>query len=344
MSNSVLKYVILFCWVLTFHNTIAQDSLVFSNGSIELGEIKSLSKSTLTIKTIHSKENFKIKRDHLSRVYTQNSFLIITEELNGESKRYYGTLSSVNDSIVAITTRLNLINKYPLKRIISIEPLGDTFREKFNTHVALGYNIAKANKLSTFNGQADMDYRTLKWYFYSDYSLLRSSQTGTDLIRREEGNIEINYFLTGDWFIVLNFNVLSNRELNLEVRNKMQVGIAKYLIQTEILTLATAAGINQNSERFEGETINQNSLESMFGVLFGLYTSERYDITLKMNGYPGIRKTNRFRMDASLESKIKITSDFYFSLGSSFNFDNKPTQGDIKSDYVIKTGIGWKFR
>lgn len=239
---------------------------------------------------------------------------------------------------------MSLQYRFRNKDILTLDPLGEKFRDKFDATMSVGFDITKANNLATFNAQADADYRTMKWYFQGSYSILRSNQETGDLIRREEGNTGITHFLSGDWFLVLNFNTLSNAELDLKFRNKTQLSVGRYLLRNNTLSLAGIAGVNQNIERFVGDSTNKGSLESIIGINFGFYTSERFDITLKVNAYPGIAKTNRYRTDASIDSRIKITSDFYFSVSSSYNFDNKPAQGAENSDYVIKTGIGWKFK
>src|SRR6187549_3438266 len=68
------------------------DSLVFKNGNIIVGEIKSMDKGVLTIETDYSKTNFSIEWAGLEKIYSKSSFLINLK--SGE--RFRGTLSSTD--------------------------------------------------------------------------------------------------------------------------------------------------------------------------------------------------------------------------------------------------------
>ena len=76
------------------------DSLVFKNGNIIVGEIKSMDKGVLTIETDYSKNDFTIEWIDLKGIYSKSPFLISLK--NGQRLR--GTLSStdsVNQAVIS---------------------------------------------------------------------------------------------------------------------------------------------------------------------------------------------------------------------------------------------------
>ncbi len=76
------------------------DSLIFKNGNIIVGEIKSMDKGVLSIETDYSKNDFTIEWVDLKGIYSKSPFLI---SLKG-GQRLRGTLSStdsVNQAVIS---------------------------------------------------------------------------------------------------------------------------------------------------------------------------------------------------------------------------------------------------
>ena len=76
--------------------SLPDDSLVFKNGNVMVGEIKSMDRGVIQIKTDYSDSDFKIKWDEIQGINTKVSFFVI---LSDEAK-YYGTLKSISESIM----------------------------------------------------------------------------------------------------------------------------------------------------------------------------------------------------------------------------------------------------
>ena len=78
-----------FTIVLTSISSFSQiDSLVFKNGNYIIGEIKSLDRGVIVVKTDYSNSDFKIEWDEIRRIYTDTYFLISFTD--GMTK--YGTI------------------------------------------------------------------------------------------------------------------------------------------------------------------------------------------------------------------------------------------------------------
>ena len=66
-------------------------------------------------------------------------------------------------------------------------------------------------------------------------------------------------------------------------------------------------------------------------------------MTTLCKAYPSITVANRWRVDWTLDFKYDLPLDFYIKLGGSLNFDNHPSDGSSKTDYVIQSGFGWEW-
>src|SRR6188474_1894159 len=66
------------------------DSLVFKNGNVIVGEIKSMDKGVLTIETDYSKKDFTVEWDGIKEIFSKSHFLVTLK--NGQ--RINGTVES----------------------------------------------------------------------------------------------------------------------------------------------------------------------------------------------------------------------------------------------------------
>ena len=77
-----------------------------------------------------------------------------------------------------------------------------------------------------------------------------------------------------------------------------------------------------------------NSTCSIWGIL---------SLLTQIVAYPSFTESGRWRSDFSLDAKYDLPLDFYVKLGYTLNFDNRPAEGSVKTDYVFHTGFGWEW-
>ena len=317
-----------------------QDSLVFKSGNIIVGDIKSMDKGALTIETDYSKTNFSIKWSELEKIYSKNSFLITLK--SGERLR--GTLSST-DSVkqVSIETEEGQKLLALLDDVIYLKGLKSDFWSRVYANVDVGLNLTKANDLRQFNVSAAMGYYADKWQLGLNFANNSSKQDSVDEIKRTESGISFTYYLSKNWFATSSITTLSNTEQALKLRLSGKLGVGRYLKHTNRAHLGVSAGVNGNNESYKNNTDSKSSTEGYLGITANYFDIGDLSLLSNLFAYPSFTESGRWRVDFLLDSKYKITADFYIKLGASINYDNRAAIVGNETDYVYTFSIGWKL-
>ena len=316
------------------------DSLIFKNGNVIVGEIKSMDKGVLTIETDYSKTNFSIEWSGLEKIYSKSSFLITLK--SGE--RFRGTLSSTDSVKQALLEIEGGQKKLALlDDIIYLKSLKSDFWSRVYANADLGLNLTKANNLRQFNISAAMGYYADKWQLGLNFTDNRSNQDSVAETKRTESGLSFTYYLPKDWFTTASITTLSNTEQALKLRLSGKLGIGKYLKHTNRAYLGVSAGVNGNNETYKNNTASKSSMEGYFGVNANYFDIGDLSLLSTLFAYPSFTESGRWRADFMLDTKYKITDDFYIKLGASINYDNRPAIVGNETDYVYTFSIGWKL-
>jgi hypothetical protein len=322
-----------------------------------LGEIKNMDKGILTFETDYSNVDFKIDWAKIKQIYSQTKYLITLSD----GKRYNGKIKSMNDSIVEIDTRLpeKILHlskssqkleqpegdrvETPISEIVYLNALDEGFWSRLDLNFDVGTNITKANDFKQFTFNMGTGYLADRWKSNLTFNYLRSVQAETNAIKRTELTFNFNYFLQKDWFLLYSLSVLSNTEQLLILRNSNMVGLGKYLIHTNRVYLGVQGGVNLNDEKFEGDESSSQSAEAFLGSQYNIYDIGDLDLLTTVVVYPSLSSKGRIRSDFKFDIRYEFKFDLYFKIGTSINFDNKPTEGASKTDYIFQTTVGWKL-
>lgn len=319
---------------------IAQtDSLIFKNGDIVVGEIKSMALGVLTFKTDYSDSDFKIEWNEIEQIYIE-TLLYIT--LRG-GKYYYGWITTQSDSIINIVSRDGKVIPARLNDIVHLVPIKRSFKDRFGAEIDIGFSFARSKNLRQLASANMIEYKAEKWTSHITYNALLSTQDDVDPIRRRESDMAFNYIIFRNWLLIPSIKYLSNTEQSLKYRWNVQYGIGKYLLRTNNALLGFKLGINSNHESFTDDTSDNHSWEGFFGTEINL--SDMGDLNFYSNilAYPGITEHGRWRVDWTLRFKYDLPFDFYIKLDFSLNYDNLSHEGASKSDFISTTGLGWEW-
>jgi hypothetical protein len=122
-----------------------------------------------------------------------------------------------------------------------------------------------------------------------------------------------------------------------------KLGFGKYLVRSNYTYLNVFGGISNNNEQFSSEQPDNNSFEAFFGGDLNLFDIGDLNLRLKGNAFPSLTESGRWRVDMVFDIKYDLPLDFYIKVGTTYNYDNQPTAGASKSDYVIQSGFGWEW-
>ncbi|GMQ31176.1 DUF481 domain-containing protein [Algoriphagus confluentis] len=333
------------------------DTLILTNKDKIIGEIKSMDKGVMVFETDYSNSDFKIDWKKVNQVFSQTKFLITLSD----GTRYNGMVNSLNDSLVRIIPSipekiLDLKKKkhkqdsipldpvpVPINTIVYLNALDEGFWSRLSLYFDVGTTLTKANDLRQFTFNLGTGYLADRWKVNLTLNNLRSTQTGTEPIVRNELTLAYNYFLQKDWYLLYNLNILSNTEQLLDFRNSNMVGLGKYLVHTNKVYLGFQGGINLNSEKFANQENSGRTAEGFFGVGYNIYDIGDLDLLTSVMLYPSLSTKDRIRSDLKFDIRYEFKFDLYFKVGTTLNYDNQPVEGASDLDYIFQTTIGWKL-
>jgi hypothetical protein len=298
-----------------------------------------MEKGVLKMETDYSDSDFLIEWKKAVWLKTETHFTIHMED----GSKYYSTITSLNDTVARILSDSNTYITIKPQNIVFLNPFEDRFIERLSASIDIGLDIAKAENLRTLSTRSFLGYQTQKWSTDISYNGLRTIQDSTDLIRRQEGNLNFRLTLPKRWFAIATFSFLSNTEQKLDLRSNAQVGLGKFLIRNNRAYWGAKFGLNRNIERYSNETADRNSWEGFLGSELNLYDFNDFSLSSTIVVYPGITDLKRIRADGGLDLKYDLPHDFYIKISVSVNYDNRPADDASEFDYVLHTGFGWEL-
>lgn len=315
------------------------DSLVFSNGDAIVGDIDKLEKGVLTVETDYSDSDFKIDWDEVQQIFCDTYYFVVLED----RKNYYGTLRTGPDLRVRISTEDAGVIECDMQEIVYLESVEESFGDRLVASIDVGFSLTKAQNQRQLTINGSFGYKTKSWSTLLTLGSLRSAQDNTESIERQEGDLTGWYILPREWYLSVTISALSSTEQKLDLRVNGRVAFGKFLIWTSSTYWGIRIGANRNNERYSDETPDRASWEGYLGTELNLYDVADIDVFAKLDAYPGLTETKRFRADFNLNAKFDLPLDFYISLGVAANYDNIPAEGADKTDYVVKSGLGWEW-
>lgn len=328
----------IFCisWSVSFTQT---DTLIFKNNNMIIGEIKSMNKGVLKIETEYSDDDFTIEWKEVTGIYTETQFMVSL----ASGKEYFGTLESLNDSIILIVMDDSLDLTSSVNGIVYLNSYKDRFLDRLSANIDVGFSLTKAQNFRQFSTRSGIAYQADKWSADISFNILRSTQDETDPIERTDGEFNFRYILGRSWYAIATVSLLSNTEQKLDLRWNTQLGLGNYIIRSNKSYWGAKYGVNRNIETYSNETADRNSWEGYFGTELNIYDLDDFSLLTMIIAYPGFTESGRWRVDASLDIKYDLPLDFYIKMGGSVNFDNHPVEGAGEFDYVMQIGLGWEW-
>lgn len=318
------------------------DSLIFRNGNFIVGEVKTLNKNVVTVKTPYSDKDFNIKWNRIKEIYTDTYFLISLTD----GHRYNGTLQSREPGRVTIKTDEGTEVDVNIIDIVFLDDLGRGFWSQLYFSIDVGFDLTRANNFRQFTTNARIGYNAKRWNLDLRGSNLYSRQDSAQNIRRIEYGIKYTYFLPNDWYSLVSSDFLSTTEQKLDLRSTGKIGMGKYVTNTNKSYWGFSAGVNFNNENFtDPEIQDRQSWEGFIGSELNMFNTGDLDLLTKIIAYPSFTESGRWRVDYSIDTKYEMwfDDDFYIKLSFSLNYDNQAVEGAAATDYVFSTGFGWEW-
>jgi len=338
MIKKLLLLVVLF----NFNSVVLSqnDSIRLSNNNLLVGELKELDKSVLSFDTDYADKDFKIKWGEIVEIYSSRNFII--NLTNGD--RFSSTINSdPNNKSNVLVVFAGKKQSIALSDVILLEPIASSFFNRLEGAFDIGFTLTKTNNLRQVTSNFSLNYLAYKWDFSSKFNLVYSQQDNIENVNRWSGNITAERAFVHNWFFQIRTDLLSNTEQKLKLRNTTGLGAGYYLKRNNNLSFNLSGGFAYNNEQFSNTEDINNSMEGYLGLTFNKYDIGDLSLLTSLRYFPSITDSGRNRIDFNFTMKYDLPLDFYIKTEITYNFDNQPTTGASKEDYVFQTTFGWSF-
>jgi len=315
------------------------DSLIFINGDVMVGEIKSMDRGIVIVKTDYSEKDFEVEWEDLKKIYTQTQFLVTLS--NG--MKHYGKLTTNDDLKVQILTNSNNTYQSRIEDIVFLTPVEDRFIDRLSASIDIGFDMTKSQNLRSLSSRSSIAYKANKWSTDATFNNIHSRQDETEDIIRREAELNYRHILPKRFYVITTISSLSNSEQKLDLRMNAQLGLGKYVVRTIRSYWGAKLGINRNIERYSNDAEARDSWEGYLGTELNLFDIGDLNLLVIIMAYPSISDKGRWRSDSKFDLKYDLPFDFYIKTGFSLNYDNRPVEGASKTDYTLQTGFGWEW-
>ncbi len=315
------------------------DTIQLKNNDVLVGEVKSLAKGILILKTSYSDKDFRIEFNEVKGLIIESKCLILLTD----GRRRFGNIGTDKEGIVVITLEDKTIETFKVEEVIALKEVDDKFWSRITGSVDLGFNFTKANNTSQFSVDGTLDYIDRRWMFEGDISLQSSKQDKAAKTKRTDANLDLIRILPRRWYLLGGVSFLSNTEQALEGRVNPSVGLGKFLLTSNKLLLGSSLGLTYNIENYVDTSLNKTSTEAVLASNFNMFDFENIDLTSSLDLFTSLSEKGRFRTDFDITLKYDLPLDFYIKLGFTLNYDNQPAISGNDYDYVFSSGFGWKL-
>ena len=345
MTNTMIKglFFILFISLAQVASAAKTDVVIIENGDRLTGELQSMSRGKITYKTdVASTINLEWER--ISQVVIQRDILV--ETLNGD--RHSGHIGKTdNPQEISIATSNGPVVVRNTD-VVSMNPLNQSGWRDVVVNVSAGYNFAKANSVSQFNGSVLISQRTSKHLWSVNSSSNASSSSDNPSSQR--ANLGFNYskLRPNRWLTsgILNFD--TNDELDIALRTSLGGGIGRILRQTDHSNFVLQGGLLLSREEQTDAKALNDSVES-YGLLqwdWFKFTQPDIDLSTQVMIIPSLTDKGRVRSQIDVSLSWKIIGDLRWKIDFYDSYDNQPQTTDASTstnDYGVNTSVTYRW-
>ncbi len=314
------------------------DTIQLKNNDVLAGEVKSLTKGVLTLKTSYSDKDFKIEFNKVNGLFIQRKCLVLLTD----GRRRFGNIRTDKQGLV-LTLEDNTVERYQLEEVVGLTEIDDKFLRRVRGSIDFGFNFTKSNDNAQFTINGTLNYIDRLWLFSGDISVLNATQDDAAVTKRTDAGLELIRILPRKWYLLGDVSYLSNTEQALEGRISPSIGFGRFIFSSNKLYLGLSLGFTYNIENYVNTDLNKTSTEAVFAASFNMFDFEDISIISGFDFFTSLSEKGRFRSDYDITLKYDLPLDFYIKFGFTLNYDNQPAIVGNDFDYIFNSGFGWKF-
>ena len=316
------------------------DVVVLQNGTRVVGEIRSMSKGRLELRT-DDMGTLQIEWGNVAQVTAPELFEV--EDMEGGL--YFGSLrpGRADDALEVVSDWAE--NSLLLRRVARIQLVKSGFWDRFRGSVDVGASYTSATELLQVEADADLRYRRPRFEATAMADAVLTQQPEVEDTRRSSLTLAYARLFANRHRAFAQGALEQNRELGYDLRSSVVGGWAYMLARDARNELLGGAGLALNREKpVEGEsTTNVEAVAGLDWANFA-YDFPNTDIRLTTFGYLGLSQWGRFRLEASASLRREVFADFYLGVKAYESYDSQPaTEGAQSNDWGLSLTLGYSF-
>ena len=313
--------------------------VVLSNGDRLHGEIKSLQRGVLRLKTAGDAGTVNIEWDKVQTLSSGGRQLEI--ELT-EGQRFLGVIlaAPTQDSVlVAFQTDTVAVERM---EIVEMTPIKRSFWSRLGGGIEFGFAFTKANKAVNYNLVTRLDYRASAFIFSFNWTSFLQTQTDAETTKRNDLNFSVSRLLPKRWFLTGFGSVQQNQELQLDLRGTLAVGGGRDFIQSNRVTWSALLGFGGSREDYTGLE-PARTYQAILNTSFNWFTfgANDTDLAANLSVLPILNQSGRWRVNFDTTFRQDVLGDFYLAFNFWDNFDSEPPVGGTNNDFGTSITVGW---
>jgi hypothetical protein len=323
-------------------NAQIKDTLFFKNGSVLVGELKSISLG----KAVFDEDNMDILNIKVTKVRALKAVSHIYRLESIDGKIYFTTLEIAGEGNVQIKDEYNNNEEISLEDIRNLVPLSGKTGALWKGNASAGYSYSKSSGTGQFNSTFRLEYLTKKIDLLSGGSSIINQTDTTIEWSNANTSIISSYLFTPVWEANLFFAYQRNLEQGLARRFQEGAGGGANFFSTEHTRVKTITGVVFSQEKNIEGIASPTQIDIPLYMDFSFFKFSKPDMTivLKEDFFLSLTQQGRIRQDGQLTVNWKLIQDFYINLQFYHNYDNQPPgQNSEKLDYGVVFGLSYKF-
>lgn len=317
------------------------DVVILGNGDHITGEIKSLERGRLKLKT-DAADNLLIQWTNITHLTSKATFEI--EVRSG--RRYFGRFASIDAPralhVVGVLDSLTL----EFDNVVYIVPIKSTFLSRLDGSVDLGLSFTQANNLLQWSFSGEVKYRAPQYFSRLSVASTISDQKNVKRTSRQDLELRTTRFFRNGISTNAIYGMMHNDELGVNLRLSVSGSGGTYWIKSNSVLWGGAVGLSVTSEQSTGGGDFSEQLELPLNMEFETFTyhTPKRDVTASLSLIPSLTVKDRVRTEINVKARWEIVKDFYVALSALNSTDNKPPEGaQAKSDLTLSFNVGYSF-
>lgn len=316
------------------------DLVLLRNGDRVTGEVKSLNRGQLQIKT-----------DDIGTV-TVNWAGVVGLTTAGQfdvemrdGRRFVGRLDTgaageltVAGAAAASPTTLALID------VVSLAPIRSTFLRKIDGSLDLGASYTQSSGVAQMSFDTEATYRRPSFAASAEVSITFTRTEDAPDTTRYAVQVGYTRFRKNLWMVHPLVLVERNVDQGLDLRTTGAVSVGRYLAHSNRGVVVLAGGGALGRERpVDGASVtNVDALVALDASLFS-YDFPKTNVDLAVMLFPGLSDPGRVRLNTNAKFKRELFKSFSLGVTGYDTYDNRPPAGGSRNDVGVSLSLGWLF-